>query len=97
LKHAIARTIGSLLLGLGMALSAAAQTVEGEVRKIDPDAGKITLYHAVIPNLDRPEMQSSFRVADPAWLKAFHVGDKVKFSADKVNGQFTVTAIEPRK
>jgi Cu/Ag efflux protein CusF len=43
LKHAIARTIGSLLLGLGMALSAAAQTVEGEVRKIDPDAGKITL------------------------------------------------------
>ena len=80
-----------------MALSAAAQAVEGEVKKIDVDAGKITLKHGEIKSLDMPAMQMSFRVTDPAWLKTLQVGDKVKFSADKVGGQFTVTAIEVRK
>ncbi|MDO9238338.1 MAG: copper-binding protein [Aquabacterium sp.] len=82
---------------MGMALSAAAQAVEGEVKKIDVDAGKITLKHGEIKSLDMPAMQMSFRVTDPAWLKTLQVGDKVKFSADKVGGQFTVTAIEVRK
>jgi Cu(I)/Ag(I) efflux system periplasmic protein CusF len=93
-KTSIARTIGGLLLGLGVALSAAAQS---EVKKIDLEAGKVTLKHGEIKNLDMPAMQMSFRVTDPAWLKTLQVGDKVKFSADKVGGQFTVTAIEVRK
>lgn len=97
MKHSMARTIGGLLLGLGVALSAAAQSVEGEVKKIDLDAGKVTLKHGEIKNLDMPAMQMAFRVSDPNWLKTLQVGDKVKFSADKVGGQFTVTAIEVRK
>jgi Cu(I)/Ag(I) efflux system protein CusF len=96
-KQSIARTIGGLLIGLGVALSAAAQSVDGEVKKIDVDAGKVTIKHGEIKNLDMPAMQMSFRVTDPNWLKTLQVGDKVKFSADKVNGQFTVTAIEVRK
>lgn len=91
------RTLTGLLLGLGVALSVAAQTVDGEVKKIDLDAGKLTLKHGEIKNLDMPAMQMSFRVSDPNWLKTLQVGDKVKFSADKVGGQFTVTAIEVRK
>jgi Cu(I)/Ag(I) efflux system protein CusF len=96
-KTPLARTIAGLLLGLGVALSVAAQPVEGEVKKIDLDAGKVTLKHGEIKNLDMPAMQMSFRVSDPAWLKTLQVGDKVKFSADKVGGQFTVTAIEVHK
>lgn len=88
---------GSLLLGLGVALSAAAQPVDGEVVRIDQDAGKITLKHGEIKNLDLPAMQMSFRVSDPNWLKTLQVHDKVRFSADKLGGQFTVTAIEVRK
>jgi Cu(I)/Ag(I) efflux system protein CusF len=96
-KSSIARTIGGLLIGLGVALSAAAQSVEGEVKKIDIDAGKVTLKHGEIKNLDMPAMQMSFRVTDPAWLKALQVGDKVSFTADKVAGQFTVTTITVHK
>ena len=40
-----------------------------------------------------PPMKMAFRVADPKWLQTLQVGDKVKFDAAKVNGQFTVTAI----
>jgi Cu(I)/Ag(I) efflux system protein CusF len=96
-KTSFARTLTALALGLGVALSVAAQTVDGEVKKIDVDAGKITLKHGEIKNLDMPAMQMSFRVSNPAWLKTLQVGDKVKFSADKVGGQFTVTALEVSK
>jgi len=96
-KHTLTRTFGGLMLGLGMTLSVQAQPVDGEVKKIDVDAGKITLKHGPIQNLDIPAMQMAFRVANPAWLQKLQVGDKVSFEADKVGGQFTVTAIEVRK
>ncbi|MGE5450335.1 MAG: copper-binding protein [Acidobacteriota bacterium] len=83
-------------LTLAVSLSAHAEPVDGEVKKIDIDSGKITLKHGEIKNLDMPAMQMAFRVANPAWLKSLQVGDKVKFSVDKVGGQFTVTAIEKK-
>lgn len=79
-----------------MAASAHAQAVDGEVKKVDPDAGKITLKHGEIKNLDMPAMQMSFRVSDPNWLKTLQVGDRVKFTADKVGGQFTITTLEKK-
>ena len=81
----------------GASALAAAQPVDGEVKKIDLEAGKVTLKHGEIKNLDMPAMQMAFRVADPSWLKTLQVGDKVRFSADKVGGQFTVTAIDVKK
>lgn len=90
--------VGGVVGMLGMmALSALAEPVDGEIRKIDADAGKITLKHGEIKSLDMPAMQMAYRVSNPAWLKSLNVGDKVTFSAEKVGGQFTVTAIEPRK
>jgi Cu/Ag efflux protein CusF len=35
-----------------------------------------------------------FKAQDPAMLKAVKAGDKVKFDANQVNGQFTVTKIQ---
>lgn len=96
MKPSLARPVVALLAGLGLSLSVLAQPVQGEVRKVDPDGGKITLKHGEIRNLDIPAMQMSFRVSDPAWLKRFQVGDKVTFTADKVGGQFTITSITPR-
>ena len=94
MKKTLFATAAALVVGLGMALSAVAQTVDGEVKKVDIDAGKLTLKHAEIKNLDIPAMQMAFRVANAEWLKTLQVGDKVKFSADKVGGQFTITTIE---
>ena len=67
---------------------------DGEVRKIDKDAGKLTLRHGRIDNLDMPGMTMVFRVADPSLLDALKEGDRVRFAADRVNGAFTVLRIE---
>ena len=69
-------------------------SVSAEVRKVDKETGKITLKHDPIPNLDMPNMTMVFRVTDPAMLDKVKVGDHVRFSADKVNGMFTVTSVE---
>jgi len=92
----VSSTLAGLALGLGLAAAVQAQSIEGEVKKVDVEAGKVTLKHGEIKNLDMPAMQMAFRVANPAWLTSLQVGDKVKFSADKVNGQFTVTALEKK-
>ena len=77
---------------------AQAPMVNGQVTKIDESAGKITLKHGPIKKLDMNEgMTMVFRVQDPAMLKQVKVGDKVKFDADRVNGQITVTNIEKAK
>ena len=79
----------------GASSAAAMPMTEGEVRKIDKEQGKVTLRHGPIQNLDMPGMTMVFKVSDPTMLESIKEGDKVKFSADKVNGAITVTAIEP--
>ena len=70
---------------------------EAEVRKVDMDAKKITLKHGEIKNLGMPPMSMVFQIKDPSMLEKFKAGDKVQFSADNINGAFTVIAIEPLK
>lgn len=74
-----------------------AQTIDGEVRKVDKDAKKITLKHGEIKNLGMPGMTMVFQVKDPSMLDKVKAGDKVKFSADQINGALVVTAIELAK
>ena len=77
---------------------AQSEAVNGQVTKIDESAGKITIKHGAIKKFDMDDgMTMVFRAQDPAMLKAVKPGDKVKFEADKVNGQFTVTKIEKSK
>ena len=73
----------------------AAGLADGEVRKVDKDAKKITIKHGPLPKLDMPAMTMVFQVKDPAMLTRVKAGDKVKFEAEKVGGAFTVTRIEP--
>jgi Cu(I)/Ag(I) efflux system protein CusF len=64
---------------------------DGEVRKIDKSAGKITLKHGEIKNLDMPGMTMVFQVKDPALLDKVKEGDKVKFKAAKEGSSYVVT------
>ena len=68
--------------------------VEGEVRKVDLLAKKITIKHGELKNLDMPSMTMVFQVKDPAMIDQVKAGDKVRFRADKINGAFTVVEIE---
>ena len=67
---------------------------DGEVRKVDKEAGKITLRHGEIKHLDMPPMTMVFRVGDPAMLDKVKAGDKVRFATEKIGGQYTITKME---
>lgn len=70
---------------------------DGEIRKVDREAKKITIKHGPLAKLDMPAMTMVFQVKDPAMLDQVKAGDKVKFEAEKVGGAFTVTRIEPAR
>jgi Cu(I)/Ag(I) efflux system protein CusF len=76
---------------------AAAPQSEGEVRKVDKEQGKLTLRHGPLQNLDMPAMTMVFKVADEKMLESIKEGDKVWFTAEKINGAITVTAIQPAR
>ncbi len=77
---------------------ALAEMASGEVKKIDESAQKITIKHGPIKSLDMDMgMTMVFKAANPELLKAAKPGDKIKFEAERVNGQLTVKKIEKAK
>jgi len=76
---------------------ASADMAEGEIRKVDMEAKKITIKHGEIKNLDMPGMTMVFQVKDPAMLGTVKAGDKVRFKAEKTGGAIVVTDIQPTK
>ena len=93
-----ALTLASLLVaaqfGLAQHAFAADPTIDGEVKKVDESAGKMTIKHGPIKKLDMDSMTMVFRVKDPEMLKTLKPGDKIKFEADRLQGAITVTAIK---
>ena len=76
-------------------MTATADMTEGEVRRIDTGAGKITIKHGEIKNLDMPPMTMVFTVAEPGLLSNVKVGDKIRFAVEQQQGKMTVTRILP--
>src|SRR4249920_2516882 len=92
--HTLAAAMLTAILSLSAA-SAQGSAVQGEVRKIDEAAGKITLKHGPIKNLGMDVgMTMAFRVSDPAMLKQLKVGDKVEFESEQVASGYTVTKMQ---
>ena len=86
-------------LGCTLAVLAAAQVsaqtpnATGEVMKLDKDQLRITLKHGEIKNLDMPPMTMVFRVKDRQLVQELVVGDRVRFVAERIDGNYTVTAL----
>jgi Cu/Ag efflux protein CusF len=95
--------LATLLIAMAIAYPAAALAqasaplTDGEIRKVNKDAQKITIKHGEIKNLDMPAMTMVFRVKDPAMLEQVKPGDKVRFEAQELGGALTITKIEPAK
>ncbi len=81
----------------GAATAATPALADGEVRKIDVAAGKITLRHGEVRSIDMPPMTMAYAVADPSLLDGRKVGEKVRFAAERRNGAYLVTRIEPAR
>ncbi len=101
MKKTLTTLLATLLMSAGAACAANdrpdTSLTAGEVRKVDLDAKKLTLRHGELKNLNMPGMTMVFQVKDPAMLQNVKPGDKVRFTAEKINGAFTVTAIEAAK
>ncbi|MCK6434499.1 MAG: copper-binding protein [Burkholderiaceae bacterium] len=72
----------------------AAVSIDGVVRKVDKGAGKLTIWHGDVPQLQMGPMTMAFRVKEAVWLDQFKVGDKVRFQYQRSSGGLTITAIE---
>ena len=92
--------IGTLVVALALTTSVLTQgappLVNGEVTKVDQLANKVTVRHGPIPNLgmNEPSMTMVFPVQDPQMLRKVKPGDKIKFTADRLNGIITITKIQ---
>jgi Cu(I)/Ag(I) efflux system periplasmic protein CusF len=67
---------------------------EGEIRKVDTAAQKLTVKHGRIENLGMSPMTMVFRVKDPAFLTLVKPGDKVKMTVERVDGVLTIVALQ---
>jgi len=88
-------TAAALLLLAGGS-HAQAPTASGEITKLDKAGARITLKHGEIKNLDMPPMTMVFRVKSPALLDGLKEGDRILFTAEKIDGAYTVTSVEKR-
>lgn len=75
----------------------AVEMTDGEVRKVDKNAKKITIKHGPIKNLDMPGMTMVFQAKDPAILEQVQKGDKVKFKAAMDGSAMVITEIQAAK
>ncbi|MCM2479063.1 DUF411 domain-containing protein [Serpentinimonas maccroryi] len=69
--------------------------VEAEVRRVDRSNRRVSLRHGPIPNLDMGGMTMVFQLSDPALLDQVQPGQRIRFSAALIQGEYTVMQIAP--
>lgn len=78
-----------------MGMAAMPGMTDGEVRRIDKEAGKITIKHGDIKHMDMPGMTMVFTAKDKSLLGKVKPGDKVKFMVVNEGGKMVVSDIQP--
>ncbi len=104
MNHLLSK-VSNVLLGATVVLAtlgaATAQAqgspATGEITKLDKAGGRITIKHGEIKNLDMPPMTMVFRVREAKLMDGVAVGDRVTFTAEKLEGNFTVTTLSRAK
>ena len=91
----LVKTLALALVALSLALPAlAADYTKGTVQKVDTKAGKLTIRHEELANLDMPAMTMVFVVADPAMLETAKEGQAIEFVAERIRGKLTVVEMK---
>nr|WP_316639750.1 copper-binding protein [uncultured Roseateles sp.] len=90
-------TAAALVVLTSLGAVAQAELTEGEIRKVDKSAQKLTIKHGEIKPLDMPAMTMVFQVKDPAMLDQVKAGDKVRFKVEHSSAGFIVTELQPAR
>ena|SRR5581483_11840588 len=92
--------IAALIVGAAFTVTPAlraqsAAVAEGDVVKVDPSAGMITIRHGPIAALGMTGATATddFKVGEPIMLNALSAGEHIKFAAERVDGQLVLTKI----
>ena len=89
------KLITTAALILATALTAfATEFTKGKIKKIDEKAGKVTIIHEELKNLDMPPMTMVFRIGDGVDTTKLKPGADIEFVADRVNGKITLTQVK---
>ncbi|WP_192982013.1 copper-binding protein [Pseudomonas sp. EggHat1] len=67
---------------------------QGEVRKVDVAAQKITLRHGPIASIGMPPMTMVFEVEKPELLEGVSAGEKVSFQVQQQGNRYIVTELQ---
>ena len=87
--------VALLPMALDSAWAQSSGLVRGQVIDVDQSAGEITIRHGPMKKLGMDHgMTMVIRAQEPAMLKKIKVGDRVKFEALDVNGDYSVTRIK---
>lgn len=73
------------------------EMTKGVVKRVERDAGRVTIAHEPLLNLRMPAMTMTFLVKDRAWLAGLTEGATVRFVAESVKGELVVVALEQMK
>lgn len=84
---------GSVLAAPGMHETTNAPLTDAVVKKVDKQAGQVTLAHGPLPN-GMPAMTMTFRLKERAWAEQIKEGAKIRFAADQIDGSMTVVRYE---
>ena len=95
MKKSVSTVIAGLAAALAVSSVAYAQETgrgSGEVRRIQPDQGKIAIKQGAISDLNLPAMTLSYKI-DAALLKNIKAGDSVSFTAERVGKDYVIKEI----
>ncbi len=70
--------------------------VDGEIRRLDREQGRVTLRHGDIRSLDMPPMTMVFQVSDTRLIDSLAPGDTVRFRVVAEGTRYRITALEKR-
>lgn len=86
-------SLATTVLVASMAFASAGTFTKGTVKKLDAKAGKVTIIHEELVDLQMPAMTMVFR-ADEEMIAKMAEGQVIEFLADRVNGKLTVVEIK---
>jgi len=89
MRYVMVALAAGLLVGAPLAAQEVGRS-QGEVRKVDKEANKVTLRHGPIEELKMPGMSMVFQVKDPKMLDQLKEGDKIKFVTTREGGAFVL-------
>jgi len=84
----------TLVLAATLSMAMAGTFTKGTVKKVDVKAGKVTIIHEELVDLEMPAMTMVFRVVDEAMLDDLEKGQSIEFVADRVKGKLTVIELK---